>query len=180
MIIVMIRWTGLAPWEFEFPFLRRTTRWRRRARWRRSSTQPPSSTPSPRPATPRRCSRAAALRRSPLPRRPEPYPRPCLSPPRPGMYPRCPLRGPRPGQALPPSANSSTVIGVRAARAYWSKHWSSDAAPCEDRLEDRLGTGPPRARTQVIYVDLGYWVISGSTQPKGGPASWGINSSVFH
>ena len=23
--------------------------------------------------------------------------------------------------------------------------------------EDRIGTGPPRARTQVIYVDLRYW-----------------------
>jgi len=27
--------------------------------------------------------------------------------------------------------------------------------------EDRIGTGPPRARTEVIYVDLGYWAISG-------------------
>ena len=31
--------------------------------------------------------------------------------------------------------------------------------------EDRIGTGPPRARTQVIYVDLGYWAISGSIRP---------------
>jgi len=45
--------------------------------------------------------------------------------------------------------------------------------------EDRIGTGPPRARTEVIYVDLGYWAISGSIHPKGDPASWGINSSVF-
>jgi len=29
--------------------------------------------------------------------------------------------------------------------------------------EDRLGTGPPRARTEVIYVDLGYWAVSGSS-----------------
>ena len=51
-------------------------------------------------------------------------------------------------------------------------------APCAC-CEDRLGTGPPRARTEVIYVDLGYWVISGSITPKGDPASWGINPSVF-
>jgi len=31
---------------------------------------------------------------------------------------------------------------------------------CED-CEDRTGTGPPLARTEVIYVDLGYWAISG-------------------
>jgi len=28
------------------------------------------------------------------------------------------------------------------------------------RSEDRIGTGPPLARTQVIYVDLGCWAIS--------------------
>ena len=26
--------------------------------------------------------------------------------------------------------------------------------------EDRIGTGPPRARTEVISVDLEYWAIS--------------------
>ena len=36
--------------------------------------------------------------------------------------------------------------------------------------EDRLGTGPPRARTEVIYVDLGCWAISGSIHPKWDPA----------
>ena len=40
------------------------------------------------------------------------------------------------------------------------------------------GTGPPRARTGIIYVDLGYWAMSGSIHPKGDPASWGINSST--
>ena len=30
----------------------------------------------------------------------------------------------------------------------------------ESVCEDRIGTGPPRARTKVIYVDLGYWAIS--------------------
>ena len=30
----------------------------------------------------------------------------------------------------------------------------------DDFGEDRIGTGPPRARTEVIYVDLGYWAIS--------------------
>ena len=27
--------------------------------------------------------------------------------------------------------------------------------------EDRIGTGPPRVRTEVIHVDLGYWAILG-------------------
>ena len=27
--------------------------------------------------------------------------------------------------------------------------------------------GPPRARTRVIYVDLGYWAISGSPYKEG-------------
>ena len=27
--------------------------------------------------------------------------------------------------------------------------------------EVRVWTGPPRARTKVIYADLGYWAISG-------------------
>ena len=31
----------------------------------------------------------------------------------------------------------------------------------DNLCEDRIGTGPPRARTEVIYVDLGYWAISG-------------------
>ena len=26
--------------------------------------------------------------------------------------------------------------------------------------EDRVGTGPPRVRTELVYVDLGYWVYS--------------------
>ena len=26
--------------------------------------------------------------------------------------------------------------------------------------EDRLGMGPPRARTEVVSVDLGYWAVS--------------------
>ena len=30
------------------------------------------------------------------------------------------------------------------------------------QCEDRVGTGPPRARTQVNNVDLGYRAISGS------------------
>ena len=38
------------------------------------------------------------------------------------------------------------------------------------RCEDRLGTGPPRARTEVIHVGLGYWAISGSIHPEGDPA----------
>jgi len=46
------------------------------------------------------------------------------------------------------------------------------------QCEDRIGTGPPWARTEVIYVDLGYWAISGSIPPEGDPALWGINSSV--
>jgi len=69
-IIVMIRWTGLAPWEFEFPFsgsltstflarrasdpgrLRRATR--RTPRPERPGTNPPICTlnPGPQPPTP--------------------------------------------------------------------------------------------------------------------------------
>jgi hypothetical protein len=45
--------------------------------------------------------------------------------------------------------------------------------------EDRIETGPPRPRTEVISVDLGYWSISGLIYSKGDPASWGINASVF-
>jgi len=44
-IIVMIRWTGLAPWEFEFPFSRRCTRrgWATQSTPRSFSTATPSS-----------------------------------------------------------------------------------------------------------------------------------------
>ena len=42
----------------------------------------------------------------------------------------------------------------------------------DDRwCEDRVGTGPPRVKTEVIYVDLRYWSISGSIHSKGDPAS---------
>jgi len=34
--------------------------------------------------------------------------------------------------------------------------------PTWHACQDRIGTGPPRARTEVIYVDLGYWAISGN------------------
>jgi len=56
---------------------------------------------------------------------------------------------------------------------------TADRTPYTQYCEDRVGTGPPRARTEVIYVDLGHWAISGSIHPKGDPASWRINSSVF-
>ena len=29
---------------------------------------------------------------------------------------------------------------------------------CDEDCKERIGTGPPRARTEVIYVDLGYWL----------------------
>ena len=45
--------------------------------------------------------------------------------------------------------------------------------------EDGIWTDPPLARTDVIYVNLGYWTISGSINRKGDPASWEINSSVL-
>ena len=35
--------------------------------------------------------------------------------------------------------------------------------------EDRIGTGPPRARTEVICVDLGYWAF-GQCSDDGGAA----------
>ena len=49
-----------------------------------------------------------------------------------------------------------------------------EAALCEDRI----GTGPPRTRTEVIHVDLGHWTVSSWIHPEGDPISWGINSSV--
>ena len=42
-------------------------------------------------------------------------------------------------------------------------------APVEGRVpecEERIGSGPPQARTEVIYVDLGYWATSGSLTLK--------------
>ena len=44
---------------------------------------------------------------------------------------------------------------------------------------DRIGTGPPQARTEVIYVDLEYWAVSGLIHPGGDLASRGTDSSVF-
>jgi hypothetical protein len=35
--------------------------------------------------------------------------------------------------------------------------------------EDRIGTGPPRAKTEVIHVDLGYWAISAVQRSGGAP-----------
>ena len=40
---------------------------------------------------------------------------------------------------------------------------------CHHHCEDRVGTGPPQARTEVIYVDLGFWAISGSNQCSESP-----------
>ena len=39
------------------------------------------------------------------------------------------------------------------------RHFSMLCAE-EGRCEDRIGTGPPRARTEVIYADLRYWAFS--------------------
>ena len=33
-----------------------------------------------------------------------------------------------------------------------------------------IGTGPPRARTEVSHVDSGHWAVSGSIHPKVDPA----------
>ena len=41
------------------------------------------------------------------------------------------------------------------------------------RCGDRMVTGPPLARTQVIYVNLRCSAISGSIHLKGDLASWG-------
>ena len=46
-----------------------------------------------------------------------------------------------------------------------SEKRTSPQPPCEDRI----GTGPPRARTEVIYVDLGYWAIASVFSPPGAP-----------
>ena len=39
---------------------------------------------------------------------------------------------------------------------FGAKCLALDGRSCEDRI----GTGPPRARTEVIHVDLKYWAIS--------------------
>ena len=64
-------------------------------------------------------------------------------------------------------------INTRQYQKYLNTHCSIiyvciSAGECG--CEDRIGTGPPLARTKFIYVDLGYWAISGSIHPKGDPA----------
>jgi len=38
--------------------------------------------------------------------------------------------------------------------------------PTHVLCEDRIGMGPPRAKTEVIHIDLGFWAIS--TDPRCG------------
>jgi hypothetical protein len=45
----------------------------------------------------------------------------------------------------------------------------STASSDQEECEDRIGTGPPRARKEVKYVDLRYWALSGSIHPEVGP-----------
>ena len=41
------------------------------------------------------------------------------------------------------------------------------ASPAVGKVcEVRIGTGPPRARTEVIHADLGHWAVSGSIHPR--------------
>ena len=63
--------------------------------------------------------------------------------------------GPMSRQLTPHLAWQATTSGV-------SRHTTTarlSSPPSAISFEDRIGTGPPRARTEVIYVDLGYWAI---------------------
>ena len=57
------------------------------------------------------------------------------------------------------SRGTPRVLTWRAGgtRGSWSQ---------QGRGEDRIGTGPPRSRTQVIHVDLRYWANLGSFHPE--------------
>jgi len=46
------------------------------------------------------------------------------------------------------------------------KHSASQFSALMVACEDRIGTGPSRARTEVIHEDLGYWTFWGSIHPK--------------
>ena len=62
------------------------------------------------------------------------------------------------------------LISGRKCRAVASPHTPySYSRPQDPVCENRIGTVPPRASADVIYVDF----------PKGDPASWGINPSVL-
>jgi len=58
-------------------------------------------------------------------------------------------------------ALAHSVSRYLALSRHRSRHYPGHVV-----CEDRIGTGPPRARTEVIYVDLGDWTISGSIHPK--------------
>ena len=78
----------------------------------------------------------------------------------------CHLNGSKPGEAelgIGPEWNSSKVdINVNLRNA---------------QCEDRIGTGPPRARAEVIYVDLGYLDVDAGMQVLGIGSKW-IRSEV--
>ena len=52
-----------------------------------------------------------------------------------------------------------TAIGGKAASCQYGHdgalRWHREASGGNEFCEDRIGTGPPRARTGVIHVDLG-------------------------
>jgi len=56
----------------------------------------------------------------------------------------------------------SNTLAWQATTSGVSRHTTTarlSSPPSAISFEDRIGTGPPRARTEVIYVDLGYWAI---------------------
>ena len=55
------------------------------------------------------------------------------------------------------------------------EHTKPSFRPCEDRI----GTGLPLARTEVIYVAWNIGLFRARSTQKGDPASWGINSPAF-
>jgi len=56
-----------------------------------------------------------------------------------------------------PTVCQLVLLGWSASAGWREGAWLTGA-----ECEDRIGTGPPRARTEVIYVELGCWAISGN------------------
>ena len=108
LIIVMIRWTGLAPWEFDFPF--------------------PGSL----------ASTFLVIELSWAPHQ---------------------IHLDVDGRLIC-TGYSALKLRMRSADIVGQSEVLACITICH--CEDRIGTGPPRARTEVIYVDLGYRAISGS------------------
>ena len=77
--------------------------------------------------------------------------------------------------------NMSNIRQSRADSGLGSSHFFSRKSSTPFKLsplrsvaecEDRIGTGPPRARPEVIYLDSGYWAIPRSINQKGNRPLW--------